>query len=275
MIKDLLFVIDNAKRTEPFLKAAVALGESFGAYCEVVTLSAGPLLAAEFAPLGALYLPEDELRRDEEARLAEVRKLVAEATCPVEVYGLRDDVAWIPQDLRLSRPLADLCVVGTEECWEVPWLRRRVLDTLLLSTGTPLLLLPPNKPLGRIRHAIVGWKASPEANRAVHDLVAIAEPGARVELVTVGANPGDANALATVAEAQRHLVRHGFDVSTFALPEGDWSRVAEVLEHHARRRQADLLVVGAYMHSRLRETAFGGVTRDLLSNAIIPVLLSH
>lgn len=274
MIKDLLVVIDNSTNSDRFLQTALAFAERLRAHTEVAMLSPGPLASATLAPFGALYVPEDVLAEDEKARLAVVRGSTAAFTCPVEVYGLRDDVAWIAHDLRLSHPLADLILVGGPGSWEVPWLRQRVVETLLLSTGTPLLVLPEEPPLGPIRRAVLGWKPSREANRAVHDLVSFAEPGATIELVIVDDDPKAAER-AHAAEVERHLVRHGFKTAVHISPAGDWSSTGDMLVHHAVQQQADLLVVGGYAHSRVREVVLGGVTRTLLSTVRLPVLLSH
>jgi nucleotide-binding universal stress UspA family protein len=274
MIKDLLVVIDNSTHSDPFLQGAVAFAQRSEAHAEVAMLSPGPLASAKFAPFGALYVPDAVLIDEERARLAAVRGSIAEASCPVEVYGLRDDVAWIVHDLRLSHPLADLIMVGGPDSWEIPWLRRRVVESLLLTAGTPLLVMPENHQLGPIRKAVVGWKPSREANRAIHDLVALAEPGASIELVIVD-NDTDADKRADVAEVQRHLIRHGFKTSVHLSRSDDWPSVAERLEFVALQGQADLLVTGGYAHSRVREAVLGGVTNALLDGARIPLLLSH
>lgn len=274
MIKDLLVVIDNSTNSDRFLQAAIAFAQRLETHAEVAMLSPGPLASAKLAPLGALYVPDAVLIDEERARLAAVRSSIAQAKCPVEIYGLRDDVAWIVHDLRLSHPLADLIMVGGPTSWEVPWLRQRVLESLLLTTGTPLLIMPEDRSLGPIRKAVVGWKPSREANRAIHDLVALAEPGGAIELVIVD-DDADADERADVAEVQRHLLRHGFKTSVHVSPTGDWSSTGEMLEHHAIKQGADVLVVGGYAHSRVREAVLGGVTRTLLGEVRLPVLLSH
>ncbi|WP_029934598.1 universal stress protein [Sphingomonas sp. UNC305MFCol5.2] len=274
MIKDLLIVIDNSSAADSFLQAAVAFTERSGARGEVAMLSPGPLAAADLAPFGALYVPDEVLQREEEARLTAVRASIAEAKCPIEVYGLRDDIAWVPHDLRLSRPMADLILVGGPDSWEVPWLHRRVLETLLLSTGTPLLIMPAGRPLGPIHRAVLGWKPSREANRAVHDLVALAEPGAAIDVMLVDED-AKAGTRPDVVEVERHLNRHGFKPSVHVSPPGDWSSTADMLEHYAVQVGADVLVAGGYAHSRMREAVLGGVTRGLLGQVRLPVLLSH
>ena len=205
-----------------------------------------------------------------------MRELVEGAKGPVDVRGFHDDVAWLPGDVRRSRQLADLIVVGSIYSWEVPWLRRRVLDTLLLSSGTPILLLPEDGTLEKVEHAVFGWKPSPEANRALHELVAIAEPGALIDVVMVdGGDHPHGGGVDAGAEVVRHLTSHGFKVEVHVIQLEAWQTVAGVLQTFAIGRHANLLVIGGYAHSRMREVWLGGVTYDVIAETELPVLLSH
>lgn len=278
MFKDLMIVIDNfdQEKSRGFLQAALALAERCKAHATVTLLTPGPLAAAEFAPIGAFYVTEEALARDEADRISRVRELVKDAKCSVDVRGFHDDVAWLPGDVRRSRQLADLIVAGSIYSWDVPWLRRRVLDTLLLASGTPILLLPEEGTLEKIEHAVFGWKPSPEANRALHDLVAIAEPGALIDVVMVdGASHPHSGGIEAGAEVVRHLTSHGFNVEVHALQLEAWQTVAGVLQTFAIGRRANLLAIGGYAHSRMREVWLGGATHDVIAETELPVLLSH
>lgn len=76
------------------------------------------------------------------------------------------------------------------------------------------------------------------------------------------------------ADIARHLARHGVKTNVVVLKSGN-KAVSSILLDHARKARANLLVVGGYGHSRFREWAMGGVTRELLIGATIPVLYSH
>lgn len=273
MIRDLLLVVDNATKAKPFLDAGVAFAGARDAHSQVLVLTAGPLLAAEFAPLGGLYVTEDALRRDEFERIAEVRGLLRDAE-HVEVSGIHDDVAWLPHALQAIRPAADLCAVASEAGWDIPWLRRRTVETLLLSSSTPLLLLPDAAPFPAFRRIVLGWKASREASRAVHDLVALAEPGAEIELLVAASGEGAVEAMRQAEQVTRHLQRHDFTARVEHRNEAE-EGVADLLQKRVAETGADLLAVGGYAHSRVREAILGGVTRALIAHPRIPVLLSH
>jgi nucleotide-binding universal stress UspA family protein len=125
------------------------------------------------------------------------------------------------------------------------------------------------------RRVLVGWNASREATRAVHDALPLL---AGAESVTVSAvNPRrglGAHGEEPGSDIARHLARHGVRVTVehTAAPE---IGAADILLNRASELSADLLVVGAYGQSRLREFLLGGVTRSLLREMTVPVLLSH
>lgn len=270
MIRDILAVVDNAEAAGPFLTEAVAFADTRKALIEVAALTPSPYVAAEILPAGGMYLPDDLLAEEEEKKVAAVDALIGAAPAFVKVFGLHDDIGWLAGDLRRSRQVADLIMVGAETHWETPWLRRRVIETSILASGTPTLILPAERGLGQVRHAVLGWKPSPEANRSVHDLVAIAELGAKVDIVIVdqdaGKDAGD--------EVGRHLFRHGLRPELHRMA-SDGLDDARVLHGFALRSRADLLAIGGFGHSRLREIVLGGVTRDLIADAEVPVMFSR
>lgn len=270
MIRDILAIVDNAEAAAPFLTQVLAFGETRAAHVEVAALTPSPYVADALLPLGGMYVPDDVLAEDDKAKVDALTALVADARTPTSVFGLHDDVAWLAGDVRRSRQLADLIVIGAPETWEASWLRRRVLETSILASGTPTMILPPDRDLRSLDRIVLGWKSSPEANRAVHDLIAIAEPAARVDVVIVDQDPlTDAG-----NEVCRHLGRHGFKPELHRLSTDGMSE-ADVIHGFALRSGADLLVTGGFGHSRLREILFGGVTRYLIEDASLPVMLSH
>ncbi|MFC3580903.1 universal stress protein [Sphingomonas hylomeconis] len=274
MIKDILALVDDGRACAPFLRDLLNTALTLESHVDIAVLTPLPLTSPRFAPAGGLYIPEFALRAEARMEMARVRELVERWGTRAEVWGLHDDVAWLTDDLRHSNPIADLVVVGSKTSWEIPWLRRRVLESTLLYGGTPLLLLPDGHTLPHLRHAVLGWKPSPEAVRAMHELLRLIQPGARIDLVTIGDKP-EPDALGRDPETAlvRHLVRHDVLVEHHWLDDG--TAPAAQLQAFAERRGADLLAVGAFAHSRVREILLGGVTRDLLDESRLPVLLAH
>lgn len=273
MIKDILAVVEDPEKAAPIVNAAIAFAEQHGAHLEIAVLTPGPVISPALVPLGGLYVPDSVLERDAKADVGAVEILAARATCPVSVFSLRDDVAWLAGDVRHMGEIADLIMMGTAATWDLQWLRRRALEMLILASGTPILILPPERRLMQVRHAVLGWKPSAEATRAVHDLVAMVSPGALVDVVTIGARPPQDGERAGT-EVRRHLIRHGLAPELHHLHEPDRSEAA-TLQAFTTQVSADLLVIGGFAHSRMREAVLGGVTRDVIGASYVPVLLSH
>jgi nucleotide-binding universal stress UspA family protein len=273
MLKNILAIVETPDRAAPIIDAAAALAHAHDAHLEIAVLTPAPVISAALVPLGGIYIPEAEGERDSQNDVAAVERLAKGAPCPVNVFGFHDDVAWLTGDVRQSQQIADLIVIGTADAWSLPWLRRRVAETLILSSGTPLLILPPDRRVTRVRHAVLGWKPGPEAVRAVHDLVRLLEPQARVDIVVVSEASKTADEQVG-SEVKRHLARHGFVPELHQVQDREHCE-ADALQQFAIEARADLLAIGGFGHSRIREVMLGGVTRDIIDDARIPVLLAH
>ncbi len=153
-----------------------------------------------------------------------------------------------------------------------------LFDEALFRSGRPVLLAPPRDSDTRrdgpddppYRHVVIGWNGRAEAARAVADALPILRRAEEVEVVTVGdehpERPG-------AQGLQRYLARHEIAARIVRLPASH--DVAEVLLDHVRERGADLLVLGAYSHSRWREMIVGGVTRHVVHHSPLALFMSH
>lgn len=148
-----------------------------------------------------------------------------------------------------------------------------LLDDAIFFSGRPVLVVPYAGSFADVgRRVLVGWKAGREASRALHDALPLLAAAERVTVLSV--NPGGGPDHLPGAAISRHLARHGIAAEASRM---DAAEVADgdVLLNAAADLGADLLVVGAYGHSRLREFVLGGVTRTLLQRMTVPVLFSH
>ncbi|MEO5865838.1 MAG: universal stress protein [Sphingomonas sp.] len=271
MTKTVLAVIEGGAPAGAFVESVLTLAERRQAHVIFDVLTAAPLASPALAPLGTLYTLPGEMRQLVDDHVASVRALIP-ADVGADVIWHMDDVGWLPGDLRANAPLADLIVMAPPGAWNVRWLRRRVTETLLLASGTPLLMLSSGRSILSVEHAVLGWKPGPAATRALHDLIALAAPGARIDVVTVKHGLDDQPETATDPVAAL-LLRHGFHVDGHAIDRGEAAETA--LSAFALERGADLLVVGGYAHSRAREILLGGVTRGLIEDPRLPVLMAH
>ena len=143
---------------------------------------------------------------------------------------------------------------------------------LVLTAGRPILVVPwhgVKTPIGK--RVLVGWNGSTEATRAINDALPILEKADAVKVITVGEDEGRHLPGAEIAQ---HLARHGVKAEADRAGDNDGPASASLL-FEAKDFGADLLVCGAWGHSRMFETVLGGVTRDLLRSMELPLLLSH
>ncbi len=168
---------------------------------------------------------------------------------------------------------ADLVVTGAvPSAWLTPAQGVNVGD-LILQLGRPVLIVPTTaKPL-KLGRVVVGWKDTRETRRAISDALPLLKKAAHVSLVEIAASDDLAAARTRLTEVAGWLKRHDIDAESLALLSiGDDSTRMNTI---AEEQDADLIVAGAYGHSRLRESVLGGVTRELLRHSHLCSLLSH
>ncbi|POR42386.1 universal stress protein [Methylobacterium sp. V23] len=219
-----------------------------------------------------------DLVATENRRLRSLAQLVAESaaadaasagvTCTTEAPYLAysDLVARLTARARL----ADLTILDAETR-EVD-LDRDLIDGILFRSGRPLLVVPPGCEAYSARRVLVAWDGSAQAARAANDALPFLRAAELVEIVSV-IGEKDLSTSAAGAEFAPHLARHGVRVSAVAMSViGD---VAETLRSRAVEIGADMLVMGAYRHSRVQEWFLGGVTESLLNRSPLPLFMSH
>ncbi len=153
-----------------------------------------------------------------------------------------------------------------------------ILDEAMLTSRLPCLLLPPNwnKHVAPDRVA-VGWNGSVEATRAIHRALPFLQEAAEVRIIDghePHASDDDAALAALQLDPLDYLRRHGVSATSRRI-DASPRQAGPTLLKEAQHMHADLLVMGAYSHSRLRERIIGGATRHVLAHAKIPVLMHH
>lgn len=150
------------------------------------------------------------------------------------------------------------------------------LESLLLASGRPVLLLPYIKtPAVDPKKVVIAWKPSKEAGRAVFDALPLLHRANSVEILVINPRASDEHsAEMSAVDIAASLSRHGIAVSVTNL-KSSGVPVGDTITNHVADTGVDLLVMGAYSQSPLREMIFGGVTRTMLKTMPIPVLMSH
>lgn len=149
-----------------------------------------------------------------------------------------------------------------------------ILGSLIVSTGRPVVLAPKQAPENLAPTIAVAWKNSPEAARALTAAMPLFAKADKVLVLAVEEGNGRAATLDSAERIARHLRWHGLSAETQCIIAGERS-VADAMVQSALHSRADLLVMGGYGHSRLREFVLGGVTRDVLNDCLLPVFLFH
>lgn len=153
--------------------------------------------------------------------------------------------------------------------------RRGLVEHVLFKAGRPTLLVPPEPRQRLWQRALIGWNAKPQAMRAISAALPLLRQAEEVVVATVDALPSAAgHGEAPGHDLAAYLARHGVATHVRNLDGMGRSHANALLEQAAADR-ADVLVLGAYGHSRAREFLFGGVTRELLEASPIPLFMAH
>jgi nucleotide-binding universal stress UspA family protein len=282
--KDILVHLDNGPRSPVRLGIAARLAQRSGAQLTAVYVVDIP--SAEFfygaaMPLAAGGAEQvvDQIRAD---ALAAAGPVEAEFRELLRREGLEG--GWrlvegnLPATVALHARYADLTVLGQANAYEhgADLGHDAVVVATVMGSGRPILAVPFAGEFPTLgERVLVAWNASREAARAVNDALPLLREAAAVTVLAVNPRRGiGGHGDVPAADIALHLARHGVRAEaahTVAtdIPDG------EALLSYAADIGADLIVCGAYGHSRARELVFGGVTRTLLAEMTAPVFLSH
>lgn len=155
-------------------------------------------------------------------------------------------------------------------------LQQAYAEAIIFGSGRPVLITPQERKRAtefKLNTVVIAWDFSRPATRAVADALPILEKAKRVRVLTV-TNEKIIDTKRSGAELAKHLAHHGVEVVLDNVDAGG-SGIGSILEAHVASTDADLLVMGAYGHSRIREFILGGATKSVLSRPPVPVFLSH
>jgi nucleotide-binding universal stress UspA family protein len=276
--KTILVHLDNGARRLERLALAATLASAHDAHLTALfALSEPPYPPYALAGGGGLLRAEMQRRQVEAAAAAQ-----AEFRAFVEREGLqnaewresrRDALAALQESARY----ADLVVLGQPRRADDDGsgLATDFHDEVLVSLGRPVMFLPWAGRFPRTgEHVLVAWDAGREAMRAVSDALPVLERARRVDILVVDAADNGRHGEEPGADVALFLARHGVN-AIVSRTESSGIGIGSTLLSRAADFGVDLIVMGAYGHSRLRESLVGGATRDLLQAMTVPVLMSR
>jgi nucleotide-binding universal stress UspA family protein len=279
--KDVLLALTTYPQPTPLsalddaIDVAVALGAKISAIaCEVKINVPGTLLGRRFLNVPAMISTEAK------KSAANAQQLLAAFQAAAEKSGVFQErisehclTSEVPQVLVEYSRLRDLTIL--------PMPKRDYLDqwyaeSVIFGSGRPTIILPHERKRSgsfALDTVIVAWDFSRAATRAMADAMPVLEKAKRVCVLTV-IKEKTIDTRRSGPELAKHLARHGVDVVLDEV-DGEGRGIADVLEAHVEYRNADLLVMGAYGHSRLREFVLGGATKSMLTRPPSPIFMSH
>ena len=286
-IKNMLVPVGDIERDEGAIGTALVLSQEFSGHAECLFLGGDVTDVLPAAAMGLFESVQVEIKQEYEqdrdqkqskarlrfdAMLEERNIEYRELALPAELPSASWEVAsGLASEIVAMRGAAyDMVVVG-RPARDQTTIGELAAEAALFRTGRPVLIAPPETPRSIGEAVVIGWNRSATSARSISAAMPLLKMSRSVTIVTVttGAKKGP-----SPQEMARHLSWHDVRAEVVEIPP-DHRLVGEVLLEEAQRVNADLLVMGAYSHSRLRELILGGVTRHVLQNADLPVMMAH
>jgi nucleotide-binding universal stress UspA family protein len=275
MIKDIVVNL-GLGASDPAGVYAISVGEAFGSHVLGIAFCYEPVIPGTV--MGGIppeIIDSQRAESDKKARAAIARfeQAANRAGISAETRTITASISGAADELgRIGRRF-DLVVVGQPQRQKS--LPDEVVDEgVLFESGRPVIFVPfIQKGSMKLDRIMVCWDGSRTAARAIADAMPLLKKAKQVEVVIISAKPGKSDEVPG-ADLGQHLARHGLkvDVKRITSPDID---VASTILSYAADSSADMIVMGGYGHSRLREFVLGGATRGLLEAMTVPVLMSH
>ncbi len=276
-LNDIVVYVDSAEATKARVVFAIALAKDHSAHLLGIAFAPTALLPLYGADVGFADMTEvlQGVKAQGESALqafeahAKAEGLSAEGRL---MQGMSEE---FPRDFACSARHVDLAIVGQPRDGDPLIGQYALVERCLFASGRPVIVVPSTPAKIAISGTVVvAWDGSAEAARAFNDALTFLKPAKRVVLlVGVADEPGEMGA-PEVDDMVAHLKRRGVaaEVMRFATSEGD---VGKAILAKAKEIRADMIVMGAFHHSRWREFILGGVTLTMLEEATIPLFMAH
>jgi nucleotide-binding universal stress UspA family protein len=272
-IKRIAVHVDGGSRDGAVLRLALALAARHGAEVEAVFARIPPFIPASVD--GILTPQIVEAQQSIYVQRAEAaKKALTEASQGAPVQPSWTALDGPALDVMIARArFADLAIIGQPSPEESDAVTDFDLPAeLVMELGRPVLVVPNKGSFTEAgKRVLVARAGTRESRRAATDGLALIDPASKVTVLMVNPKPGTTT---SEADMRGWYKRHGFDVDIRTVKTQE-KEVGDVLRTTAAEIGADLIVMGAYGRSRLRELILGGATHSMLKHMTVPVLMSH
>lgn len=276
-IKDIVCLLDiETDLTTAPIQIACELAEKLNSHLTGISPLVEPVVPALMVqPVPDQYISDARNRADEKAHSALERFSEYADRVGVAYESRLMDVTPGGLDTFVNHTrMCDLVIVGQNNPDRPEPLRTDLIEAALFDSGRPIMMVPyVGTEAFAANKVMVAWDGSKTAARAIHAAMPILELAEEVQVVMVEAKklhlPGDPGADLAV-----YLSRHGVKVAVERIP-APGSGVADALLNHISDNQIDMVVMGGYGHSRVREFILGGATRGMLQSMTVPCIMAH
>ncbi len=276
--KTIVAIIQGEKDEDRLLDCVLPIAVHFGSH--LIGVHAEAMAAAYTSPMGfpdAEYIQVSNDRNEQRAKELGHRYV---SRCEAQgVSAQWRSLESFSGDSALSSVSSARCadlVVAVQSNPHSDTISSANLESLLFEAGRPVLFIPFAAPVtGTFAKILIAWNGSREAARAVFDALPFIVEASQIEILVVDPDEdGDLDSEAAGSEIAASLARHGVEATVINKRSAGLA-VGAVIENYAAEAVPDLIVMGAYSHSWLREFLFGGVTRTLLQSMPVPTFMSR
>lgn len=275
-IKKIIVHVDNTVACENRIDTAIELAIQHDAeLTSIYVIPSYPMPTYYEAQISLEILAEVDKSARKSARQAQHRyeKMAADAGLATSTIIEEGNLISV---LSKHARYADLILLGQDDEDDPLSLGEALADNIVLEGGTPCLVIPRKSTREQMgKRVLVAWNASREAARVIKDALPVLKRAESIELLSI-----DSDALEVDENCDQgkdilaYLTRHGIAAEHYIERNKDLSPGDAILAR-VSETEADMIVMGAYGHSRLRETILGGATRKILKQMTVPVFISH
>jgi nucleotide-binding universal stress UspA family protein len=277
MIKDIMVHLDGSSEDEIRLEhgqflASAGRAQLIGLFTnQLPDLTVAMPMDGGAAAIQILTELQDQAMRDGDAKAKWLKQRWADLQVPSELRRLDESFGVLTGKVVKQARCADLFIATRPygEAKSAAW--PDLVEAVLFGSGRAMLLVPPGQHRqGPFETVLVAWNGSRESARALREGLGFIEQASRTVILVVDPQTDGM----PCADLKAHLAHH--NVVAEVVTAGSEDRpIAEIILEEARRISADLVIMGAYGHTRLREQVFGGATRDMLTTSESPILVAH
>lgn len=276
--KTLAVHLDGSEEDEVRLSHAEMLAVTFDSHLTGLFTSLLPDISIYAGEMGTGVSMDmvDQIQQRATAAIERLQPRLERLSVSSEIRRIEDAAGWLSSLLATQVRTTDLFIGSCPRKDEADTDWRHLIEAILFESGRSVYLAPPGQqPRQPIRTVLIGWTDTKEASRAVAEALPLLRLASLVKVVTVEEErqKADLDEDVGLADIATYLVRHGVETVVDVLPLTE--DVTSTLLQEAHRISADLIVAGAYGHSRLREWIMGGTTVELIEKTDVPLLMAH